>query len=211
MSRHEYIHPTLRGIVNAIAPAITEPYTPICDAGSGAPAGATASERDDSPQMAHDGCVCVTSPSPTAGPAAIHRRATSSKGLRNPAQHDYQRLVEDIATDPPRDGFATTVDLPDLADAQCALVLRVNADVADGMELVAAELADIYAQPDATLTGLYTRLGRYLDERLRPHVKRYLLEDVQAECVQDESHRRADECEALDNAAGSAAARNSLR
>jgi hypothetical protein len=117
--------------------------------------------------------------------------------MNTTAKQAYQALVEHIAAvNEPRDGFRSIADLPPLTDAQRGLVLQANPDLMNELEIVPADVAAIYAQPDSSLLGLYERLGCYLAAQLRPHVSRWLLDDVQAEVERENERMEVSRAEA---------------
>lgn len=174
-----YVHPDYRrspGYRAAVAEelrlqpeAVSFPNSRICDAGGGAPAGATASERDDAPQMAHDGRARVASPSPTAGPAATSSQGDLSVALRE--------LVADIADLEPVSGWSHARDLPPLEPDAVQLVLATHAvDVTDNCALDVALLAPLLLQSGHTAdTAIAAHLRQAIElaarESLWPDIK----------------------------------------
>ena len=108
-----------------------------------------------------------------------HVARTAPVGNRNPAQHLYQKLVAELATNLGDQGLYDVKQLRSLSHAERATVLRANPDVINWFAFDPQQMADVLDG------GLDARL--WFSVVTESALRRWLFEDVKAEITRDEA------------------------
>jgi len=102
----------------------------------------------------------------------------------NTEQKAYRDLISDCADMEPLHGFHEITDVPELTDADQALVLRANPDILNEIELCATHLALMLDHaPDESALCTHACLGGYLALRIAEAVRKWVLSDLKAESL----------------------------